>query len=110
MWVGSERDTLCASASEESDSLVNNAPLTLKSCYVTLTFETKIHRLEWFAQVILISATPMLQNLRIGLKKRRNGKSKVPVKQHSSHLRKIGAGLRHQRKESLLWTPVRQCT
>ena len=53
----------------------------LKPCYVTLTFVTKIHRLEWFAQVILISATPMLQNLRIGPKKRRNGKSDVPAKQ-----------------------------
>ena len=56
----------------------------------------------------------MLQNLRIGLKKRRNGKSDVPaklrgswpkniqkfqkrkIKQHSSHLRKIGACLHHQ--------------
>ena len=28
MWVGSERIPLCASANEESDSLVNNAPLT----------------------------------------------------------------------------------
>ena len=28
MWVGSERSTLCASANEESDSLVNDAPLT----------------------------------------------------------------------------------
>ena len=43
-----------------------------------LTFETKIHRLEWFAQAIFISVTPMLQNLRIGLRKRRNGKSDVP--------------------------------
>ena len=34
------------------------------------------------AQVILISVTPMLQNLRIGRRKRRNGKSDVPVKQH----------------------------
>ena len=25
MWVGSERNSLCASANEESDSLVNNA-------------------------------------------------------------------------------------
>ena len=49
-----------------------------------LTFETKIHRLEWFAQVILISVTPMLQNMRIGLRKRRNGKSDVPVKQRGS--------------------------
>ena len=37
--------------------------------------------LEWFAQVILFSVTPMLQNLRISLRKRRNGKSDVPVKQ-----------------------------
>ena len=41
-----------------------------KPSYVMLTFETKIHRLEWFAQVILISVTPMLQNLRIGLRRR----------------------------------------
>ena len=34
---------------------------SLKPCYVMLTFETRIHRLEWFAQVI-ISVTPMLQN------------------------------------------------
>ena len=54
---------------------------SLRPCYVTLTFETRIHRLECFAQVILISVTPMLQNLRIGLRKRRNGKSDVPVKQ-----------------------------
>ena len=46
-----------------------------------LTLETKIHRLEGFAQVILMSVTTMLQILRIGLKKRRNGKSDVPVKQ-----------------------------
>ena len=50
------------------------------SC-VTLTSETKIHRLEWFAQEIFIRVTPMLQNLRIGLRKRRNGKSDVPAKQ-----------------------------
>ena len=34
--------------------------------------------------VILISVTPILQNLRIGLQKRRNGKSDVPVKQRGS--------------------------
>ena len=28
MWVGSEINPLCASANEESDPLVNNAPLT----------------------------------------------------------------------------------
>ena len=56
----------------------------LKPCHVMLTFETKIHRLEWFAQVILTSVTPMLQNLRIGLKKRRNGKSEMPVKQRGN--------------------------
>ena len=52
-----------------------------KPSYVMLTFETVTHRLEWLVQVILISVTPMLQNLRIGLRKRRNGKRDVPVKQ-----------------------------
>ena len=49
-----------------------------------LKFETQIHRLECFAQVNLISATPTIQNLRIGLKKRHSGKSKVPAKQRGS--------------------------
>ena len=57
---------------------------SLKQCYVMLTFQTKNHRFEIFAQVILITVTPMLQNLRIGLKKRRKGKSDVPVKQRGS--------------------------
>ena len=57
---------------------------SLKPCYMMLTFKTRIHRLEWFAQVIFISVTPMLHNLRIGLKKRRNGKIDVPVKQRGS--------------------------
>ena len=69
----------------------------------------------------------MLQNLRIVHKKRQNrcprssveaGQKCVEIwrnmkEQHFSRLRKIGATL-HQlwnlRKESLLWTPVRQCT
>ena len=55
-----------------------------KPLYVTLTFETRIHRSEWFAQVNLISVTPTLQNLRIGLRRRHSGKSKVPVKQRVS--------------------------
>ena len=59
---------------------------SLKPLCVTQTFETKIHRLEWFAQVILISVTPMLQNLRIGLRKRRSGKIDVPVKQRGGWL------------------------
>ena len=54
---------------------------------VTLTFETKILRSDVFAQVILISVTPMLQNLRIGLRKRQNGKSDVPVKQRGGWLK-----------------------
>ena len=52
--------------------------------HVIPKFETKIRRSDIFAQVILISVTPMIQNLRIGLKKRRNGKSKVPAKQRGS--------------------------
>ena len=46
-----------------------------------LTFETKTNRLEWFAQVILISVTPMPQNLRIGLRKRQHGKNDGLAKQ-----------------------------
>ena len=37
-----------------------------------------------FLQVILVSVTPMLQNSRIGLWKRQNGKSDVPAKQRGS--------------------------
>ena len=37
-----------------------------------------------FAQVNLISAAPTLQNLRIGLRRRQSGKSKVPAKQRGS--------------------------
>ena len=48
------------------------------------TFETKILRSDTFAQVNLISAAPTLQNLRIGLRKRQSGKSKVPAKQRGS--------------------------
>ena len=44
-------------------------------------------RHEWLAQVILISVIPMLQNLRIGLRNRRNGKSDVPVKQRGGWLK-----------------------
>ena len=50
---------------------------SLKPSYVMQTFETKILRSEWFAQVNLISVAPTLQNLRIGLRKR--DKSKVPA-------------------------------
>ena len=57
---------------------------SLKPCYVTLTFETKIHRLDIFAQVNLMSVAPTAQNLRIGLRKRQSGKSKVPAKQRGS--------------------------
>ena len=70
---------------------------SLKPCYVMLTFETKIKRLEWFAQVILISVTPMLQNLRIGLRKRRNGQSDVPAK-HRGSWPKISSKLKEKNK------------
>ena len=51
---------------------------------VTLKFETKILRSDIFAQVNLISAAPTLHNLRIGLRNRQSGKSKVPAKQRGS--------------------------
>ena len=56
----------------------------IQRVHVTLKFETKILRLDIFAQVNFISAAPTLQNLRIGLRRRQNGKSKVPAKQRGS--------------------------
>ena len=56
---------------------------SLKPCYVMLTFETRTH-LGMICPVILISVTPLLQNLRTGLRRRRNGKSEVPGKQRGS--------------------------
>ena len=47
-------------------------------------FVTKILRSHIFAQGNLISVAPALQNLRIGLKRRQSGKSKVPAKQRGS--------------------------
>ena len=81
----------------ETNPMCSNS---LKPCYVMLTFETRIHRLEWFAQVILISVNPMLQNLRIGLKKRQSGKSKVPAKQRGQTRVKIKGA----RKSNVLLT------
>ena len=51
---------------------------------VTQKFETKILRSDIFANVNLIRAAPTLQNLRIGLRRRQSGKSKVPAKQRGS--------------------------
>ena len=62
----------------ETDPMCNNSQ---KPLHVTLKFETKILRSDMFAQVNLISAAPTLQNLRIGLRRRQSGKSKVPAKQ-----------------------------
>ena len=44
----------------------------------------KILRSDLFVQVNLISVAHTLQNLRIGLRKRQSGKSKVPAKQRGS--------------------------
>ena len=52
--------------------------------HVTPKFETKILRSDMFAQVNLISGAPTLQNLRIGLRRRQSGKSKLPAKQRGS--------------------------
>ena len=51
---------------------------------VTLKLVTKIFRSDIFAQGNLMSVAPTLQNLRIGLKRRQSGKSKVPAKQRGS--------------------------
>ena len=56
----------------------------LRKCTDTLEFDTKILRSDMFAQVNLMSVAPTLQNLRIGPRRRQNGKSKVPAKQRGS--------------------------
>ena len=48
---------------------------SMKPSYIILTFETKIHRSDIFAQVIFISATPNPPNLRIG--SRRDGMARA---------------------------------
>ena len=68
-----------------------------------------------------MSAAPTLQNLRIGLKRRQSGKSKVPAKQRGSWQKSVLKLKEHERatffshqilnlrNDNLLWTPVRQC-
>ena len=101
-----------------------------KPLHVTQTFETKILRSDWFAQVNLISAAPTLQILRIGLSggdrvaRARSPWSSVEAgpkcskikgektKQHSCHLRKLGACLSqllNLENENLLSTPAGRC-
>ena len=65
-------------------SILRKNPDMQKPIHVTLKFETKILRSDFIAQVNLISAAPTLQNLRIGLRKRQSGKSKVLAKQRGS--------------------------
>ena len=64
-----------------SQSNVYNSQRLLR---VTLKFETKIPHSVTFVQVNLMSVASTLQNLRIGLKRRQSGKSKVPAKQRGS--------------------------
>ena len=96
-----------------------------------LTLEIKIHRLEWFAQVILISVFPNAPKFEDRSQEETEWQERcareaawklaksIPklrekIKQHSSHLRKIGASLRRQilnlMNENLLSTLERRCT
>ena len=94
---------------------------------VTQTFETKILRSEWFAQVNLINAAPTLQNLRIGLRKRQSARcpwSSVEVgkkcleiegarRSNILHFPKIGVCMHqilNRGNENCLSTPERRCT
>ena len=79
-----------------------------KSCCTSRTFETKILRPDWFAQVNLISVAPTLQNLRIGLRKRRNGKSKVPVKQRGSWPKSVQK-FKKKNKATFFSSPENRC-
>ena len=74
---------------------------------VTLKFETKILRSDTIAQVNLISVAPTLQNLRIGLKRRQSGKSKVFFS--PSENRCLPASNLKPEEREFMSTPVRQC-
>ena len=65
--------------------------------HVILKFDTEILRSDIFAQVNLISVAPALQNLRIGLKRRQTGKSKVPAKQRGSWPKDVFKLKEHER-------------
>ena len=59
---------------------------------------TKIrHQYPSLAQVNLISVAPTLPNWRIGLRKRRNGKSKVPAKQRGKLAKNVLKLKEHER-------------
>ena len=62
----------------------SNVSNSRKLLQVTLKFETKILHSDTFSQVDLISKVQTLQNFRIGVRRRQNGKSKVPAKQRGS--------------------------
>ena len=68
----------------------------------------KIPRSDIFAQVNLISAAPTLQNLRIGLWRRRSGKSKVPAKQRGSWP-KVFLNLRRRNKATFFSPSENRC-
>ena len=70
--------------SSDMQKPIQRVKFTEAVVHVTLTFDTKILRSDTFAQVNRISAAPTLQNLRIGLRWRQSGKSKVPAKQRGS--------------------------
>ena len=105
---------------------IQRVKFTKATLHVIPKFETKILRSDIFAQVnITAASTP--HNLRIGLRRRQNGKSKVPAKQRGSwpkvwlkertaffSLWKIGAWpastLTPEERKNLLSTPEPQCT
>ena len=75
---------------------------------VTLKFETKILRSDKFAQVNLVSAAATLQNVRISLRKRQNGKSDVPLKQRGGWP-KISSKVKEKDKAAVFLPSENRC-
>ena len=106
IWSRRNLHRFCARAQTCRDqSNVWNSQWLLR---VTLKIETKILRSDTFAQVNLISVSPTLQNLRIGLKRRQSGKSKVPAKQRGSWP-KISSKLKEKQKTTFFSPLENRC-
>ena len=83
-WVASWSRRSCRQSYGRAQTCRNQSNVwhSRKLLHVTLKFETKILRSDWFVQVNFISVAPMLQFFWGSVSRRRqSGKSKVPAKQ-----------------------------
>ena len=76
---------------------------------VTLKFETKILRSDKFAQVNLVSAAATLQNVRISLRKRQNGKKRCALEAACGGWPKISSKVKEKDKAAVFLPSENRC-